>query len=62
MGWGEQWYDEITLDRVADEAGVTVQTIVRRFGGKAGLLDKAIHAMVRTAQERTPPGDPERLV
>ncbi len=60
---GEQWYDEITLDQVADEAGVTVQTIVRRFGGKAGLLDEAIHAMGRSSKERraTPPGDPERL-
>src|SRR3954471_12624823 len=37
-----QWLDEITLDRVADDAGVTVQTIVRRFGGKAGLLASSI--------------------
>jgi AcrR family transcriptional regulator len=60
----EQWYDEITLDRVADDAGVTVQTVVRRFGGKAGLLAEAIHALVRNAKERraTPPGDPEQLV
>ena len=63
-GLGEQWYDEITLDRVADEAGVTVQTVVRRFGGKAGLLAEAIREMVRQATERraTPPGDPARLV
>ena len=27
-----QWFDEITLDRVAEDAGVTVQTVVRRFG------------------------------
>ena len=61
---GEQWYDEITLDRVADEAGVTVQTVVRRFGGKAGLLDATIQAMGREAKERrvNPPGDPDRLV
>ncbi len=60
---GEQWYDEITLDQVAGDAGVTVQTVVRRFGGKAGLLAEAIQAMVRSAGERraTPPGDPERL-
>lgn len=38
----KQWYDEITLDRVADEAGVTVQTVVRRFGGKEGLLASAV--------------------
>lgn len=60
---GEQWYDEITLDQVAGDAGVTVQTVVRRFGGKAGLLAEAIGAMVRTGGERraTPPGDPEQL-
>jgi AcrR family transcriptional regulator len=60
---GQQWYDEITLDQVAGDAGVSVQTVVRRFGGKAGLLAEAIRAMVRSAGERraTPPGDPERL-
>src|SRR6266545_3349860 len=30
----KQWFDEITLDGVAEDAGVTVQTVVRRFGGK----------------------------
>jgi AcrR family transcriptional regulator len=61
---GEQWYDEVTLDQVAGDAGVTVQTVVRRFGGKAGLLAEAIRAMIRRAEERraTPPGDPQRLV
>jgi AcrR family transcriptional regulator len=61
---GEQWYDEITLDQVAGDASVTVQTVVRRFGGKAGLLAEAIPAMVRRAAERrdTPPGDPAQLV
>lgn len=34
-----QWFDEITLDTVATDAGVTVQTVIRRFGGKEGLLD-----------------------
>lgn len=37
-----QWFDEITLDQVAGDAGVTVQTVVRRFGGKEGLLAAAI--------------------
>ncbi len=38
----EQWFEEITLDAVAKDAGVTPQTIIRRFGGKSGLLDAAI--------------------
>lgn len=34
-----QWFEEITLDAVARDAEVTVPTVVRRFGGKEGLLD-----------------------
>jgi AcrR family transcriptional regulator len=61
---GEKWYDEIRLEQVAEDAGVTVQTVVRRFGGKAELLAEAVRSMIRDAKERraTPPGDPERLV
>lgn len=60
----EQWYDEIRLEQVAEDAGVTVQTIVRRFGGKAGLLAEAVPAMVRNAKERriSPPGTPEQII
>lgn len=46
-----QWFDEITLDVVAKDAGVTIQTVLRRFGAKEQLLQataehlrKAIHA------------------
>ena len=38
----KHWYDEITLKEVAADAGVTVQTLVRRFGGKGGLLKEAV--------------------
>jgi AcrR family transcriptional regulator len=31
-------YDQIRLDDVAADAGVTVQTVMRRFGSKAGLM------------------------
>jgi AcrR family transcriptional regulator len=34
----ERWYDEISLDDVAARAGSTRQTVIRRFGGKTGLL------------------------
>lgn len=36
-----QWLDEIRLDDIAADAGVTVQTVIRRFGGKEGLLEAA---------------------
>ena len=38
----EQWFDEIRLEGIAREAGVTIQTVIRRFGSKEGLLD-AMH-------------------
>src|SRR3974390_2475389 len=41
----KQWYDEITLDLVAEDAGVTVQTVVRRFGGKEGLLASGVKTL-----------------
>ena len=31
-------FDEVTLDQIAADSGVTVQTIVRRFGSKEGLI------------------------
>ncbi len=36
-----RWYDEIRLEDVARDAEVTVQTVIRRFGGKEGLLGAA---------------------
>ena len=58
------WYDDITLDRVAADAGVTVQTVVRRFGGKDGLLANAANVLSDqiNAQRAAPPGDLGRLV
>jgi AcrR family transcriptional regulator len=60
----EQWFDEITLDAVAADAGVTVQTVVRRFGGKEGLLNEAvkIFAVQVTTSRAAPAGDVDLLV
>lgn len=58
-----QWFDEIRLDDVAQEAGVTVQTVIRRFGGKDGLLEATAHALgddVR-ATRAVPSPDPARV-
>jgi len=33
---------QVSLDAVADRAGVSVQTVIRRFGGKEGLLAAAL--------------------
>ena len=34
----EQWFDDITLKAVAEDAGVTVQTVIRKFGNKEQLI------------------------
>lgn len=53
------WFDEIRLEDVAADAGVTVQTVIRRFGGKDGLLEAAADQLNREVQGRraVAPGD-----
>jgi AcrR family transcriptional regulator len=40
--FGELPYAEIRLDDIASDADVTVQTVIRRFGSKAGLMRAAV--------------------
>ncbi|SFS12290.1 TetR/AcrR family transcriptional regulator [Yoonia litorea] len=40
--WRQEDLDKVTLQAIADQSGVTVQTIIRHFGSKEGLLDKVI--------------------
>lgn len=39
------WFGDIRLEDVAQDAGVTVQTVIRLFGGKDGLLAATIDRM-----------------
>jgi AcrR family transcriptional regulator len=44
---------EITLDEVASRAGASVQTVLRHFGSRDGLLDEAVKlASTEVEQER----------
>lgn len=57
--WREQSLDEITLQAIADRAGVSVQTVIRRFGSKEGVFDACIEsdtAGVRIERARAPAG------
>ena len=46
-------YDRIRLEDVAADAGVTVQTVVRRFGSKHGVLAATVEReLTRLATER----------
>lgn len=52
--------DQVSLDEVARRAGVSVQTVIRRFGGKEGLLAAAVEReseRVRSQRDEAPAGD-----
>lgn len=59
-----QWFEEVTLEALAMDSAVTVQTILRKFGSKAGLLEAAHHHMGETVTIRrsVDPGDIDRTV
>ena len=52
--------DQVSLDEVALRAGVSVRTVIRRFGGKQGLMSAAAAREVRrerSERDRAPVGD-----
>jgi AcrR family transcriptional regulator len=58
--FGERPTDQIPLDEVASRAGVSVQTVIRRFGGKEGLLAAAVDreaSRVSGQRDQAPTGD-----
>lgn len=55
----DRWFDEVSLEEVAQRAGVTVRTVIRRFGGKEGLIEAFVASFegeVATLRD-TAPGD-----
>jgi AcrR family transcriptional regulator len=56
----EQPGPEVSLDRVARRAGVSVRTVIRRFGGSEGLMAAALKRETERVQRRrdeAPVGD-----
>jgi AcrR family transcriptional regulator len=56
----ERQGEQLSLDEVARRADVTVRTVIRRFGGREGLLAAAIDReteRVRRERARAPEGD-----
>lgn len=52
--------DQVSMDDVAARAGVSVRTVIRRFGGKQGLMAAAAEREVqreRSERDRAPIGD-----
>lgn len=61
----ERPFAQLTLAAVAERAGVTVQTVIRRFGDKDGLLAAAAargQAAVAAQRNEAPVGDPSGIV
>lgn len=53
-------FEQVSLDDVATDAGVTVQTVLRRFGSKEALVAAAAEVgleRVRSERDRAPIGD-----
>ena len=58
--FGVLLYDQVSLKTVADQASVTVQTVIRRFGSKESLLAavaKWRSAQIRDQRDAAPAGD-----
>lgn len=59
----DRWYDQVTLEQVAEDAGVSKQTVLRRFGSKEGLFAAVVDELGRENDEmraKVPTGDLER--
>ena len=56
---GERPVTEIALDDIAERAEVSVQTLLRHFGSRAGLVDASFDRAQQavTEERRTPVGD-----
>jgi AcrR family transcriptional regulator len=63
--FGEMRYDQVSLDDIATEAGVTERTVVRRFGSKEllfGAVGAERAAAIRRARDEVPAGDVAKAV
>ncbi|WP_433224732.1 TetR/AcrR family transcriptional regulator [Microtetraspora malaysiensis] len=62
--WARRWYDDVTLQHIADEAGVSVQTIVNHFDSKDGLADAIADRLASQTEvaRQAPAGDVPAIV
>src|SRR5690606_24837549 len=61
----ERPFEDITLDEVARRAGVTLQTLLRRFGSKQGLFAAAAadaHERIEAQRGEAEPGHLRRAI
>jgi AcrR family transcriptional regulator len=58
--YSERFYDQVSLEDIAERAGITVQTLIRRFGSKEELISAAADVSrgpIRSQRDETPVGD-----
>jgi AcrR family transcriptional regulator len=53
-----RWYDEVTLAGIAQQAGVSSQTVINHFGSKEGLMASVVERIGPEAGRRAPGDDP----
>ena len=56
----ERFFDQVSLEDIAERAGVTVRTVIRRFGSKERLVEAAAEEAKRQVERqryRAPVGD-----
>ena len=61
----ERFWDQVSLEDIAERAGVTVQTVIRRFGSKERLIKAAAEEGTRQVirqRDQAPVGDVEGAV
>jgi len=61
----ERFWDQVSLEDIAERAGVTVQTVIRRFGTKERLIEAAAEEGTRRVirqRDQAPIGDIEGAV
>lgn len=59
--WRRREWEQVTLAEIAEEAGVTAQTVLRRFGSKDGVVDAVLAEKasgVEAERDLAPVGDP----
>lgn len=63
--WREQGIDDITLQMIAERSGVTVQTVIRRFGSKDRVIAACIErdaSGIETQRLAAVPGDVDQAL
>src|SRR5918997_1247374 len=61
----ERFFDQVSFEDIAERAGVTVQTVIRRFGSKERLIEAATEMANRQVvhqRDQAPVGDIEGAV